>query len=414
MKIQISLKKRIFNPVYYPHLSDYSKRYEVYYGGAGSGKSVFIAQKLVYKAIQSQRKILVLRKVNSTTKNSTFSLLLKVLSDWKILSYCKVNKSDYSIVLPNGSQFLCMGLDDPEKLKSIAGITDAWMEEATEFTQDDFNQVDLRIREQVDNSQIMLSFNPVSKANWCYLNFFKPNEELEEFRSQCTIIQTTYKDNKFLPDNYIKTLQMMMATNPVYYKIYALGEFGSLDKLVYNNWQSYDFDHTKLKGKLCIGLDFGYINDPTAIVASIVNQEEKRIYIFQEMVEEGLLNDEIGRRIIDLGFKKSDIIADSAEQKSIEEIKRMGIPRIAAAAKGPDSVIHGINLVSEYEIVIHPSCVRTIEELQNYSWQKDKATNEYINKPVDKFNHCLDALRYSLQCLDIRPRLQTMSKDALF
>lgn len=92
----------------------------------------------------------------------------------------------------------------------------------------------------------------------------------------------------------------------------------------------------------------------------------------------------------------------------------MGIPRIAAAAKGPDSIIHGINLVSEYEIVVHPSCVRTIEELQNYSWQKDKATNEYINKPVDKFNHCLDALRYSLQCLDIRPRLQTMSKDALF
>jgi phage terminase large subunit len=412
--MEIRLKKKIFNPVYFPHLMDYSKRYEVYYGGAGSGKSVFIAQKLVYRALRSKRKILVLRKVNSTTKNSTFALLIKTLSDWKLINYCKVNKSDFTITLPNNSQFLCMGLDDPEKLKSIAGITDAWLEEATEFTQDDFNQVDLRIREQVDNSQIILSFNPVSKANWCYFNFFKPNEELEEFRSQCTIVQTTYKDNKFLPNNYIKTLQMMMATNPVYYKIYALGEFGSLDKLVYNNWQSYDFDHTKLKGKLCIGLDFGYVNDPTAIIASIVNQEDKRIYIFQEMVEEGLLNDEIGRKIIDLGFKKSDIIADSAEQKSIEEIKRMGIPRIAAAAKGPDSIIHGINHVSEYEIVVHPSCVRTIEELQNYSWQKDKATNEYINKPVDKFNHCLDALRYSLQCLDIRPRLQTMSKDALF
>lgn len=412
--MEIRLKKKIFNPVYFPHLMDYSKRYEVYYGGAGSGKSVFIAQKLVYRALRSKRKILVLRKVNSTTKNSTFALLIKTLSDWKLINYCKVNKSDFTITLPNNSQFLCMGLDDPEKLKSIAGITDAWLEEATEFTQDDFNQVDLRIREQVDNSQIILSFNPVSKANWCYFNFFKPNEELEEFRSQCTIVQTTYKDNKFLPNNYIKTLQMMMATNPVYYKIYALGEFGSLDKLVYNNWQSYDFDHTKLKGKLCIGLDFGYVNDPTAIIASIVNQEDKRIYIFQEVVEEGLLNDEIGRKIIDLGFKKSDIIADSAEQKSIEEIKRMGILRIAAAAKGPDSIIHGINLVSEYEIVVHPSCVRTIEELQNYSWQKDKATNEYINKPVDKFNHCLDALRYSLQCLDIRPRLQTMSKDALF
>ena len=411
--MKITLKKNLFNATYLPHLKDYSKRYEVYYGGAGSGKSKFIAQKLIYRAMQSQRTVLVLRKVNATTKNSTFKILQETLSDWKILPYCKINKSDFTIILPNGSQFLCMGLDDPEKIKSIAGITDAWMEEATEFTQDDFNQVDLRIRALVPNSQVILSFNPVSKANWAYLLFFKPNEELEEFRSGCTIVQTTFKDNKFLPENYVKQIQLMSATNPVYYKIYVEGEFGSLDKLVYNNWQSYDFDHTKLKGKLCVGLDFGYVNDPTAIIASIVNQEEKRIYIFQEMVEEGLLNDAIGRKIKDLGFRKSDIVADSAEQKSIEEIKRMGIPRIVPCAKGPDSIIHGISLVQEYEIVVHPSCVKTIEELQNYSWQKDKATNEYINKPVDKFNHCLDALRYSLQCLDIRPRLQTMSKDVL-
>lgn len=411
--MQITLKKRIFNSAYYPHLTDYSKRYEVYYGGAGSGKSKFISQKLVYRALRENRKILVLRKVNSTTKNSTFSLLISTLSDWKILPYCKVNKSDYTLTLPNGSQFLCMGLDDPEKLKSIAGITDAWMEEATEFTQDDFNQVDLRIRERVAQSQLILSFNPVSKANWCYLNFFKPNEELEEFRSKCTIVQTTYKDNRFLPDNYIESLRLLMATNPVYYKIYAEGEFGSLDKLVYQNWQSFEFDNTKLKGKLCLGLDFGYVNDPTALIASIVVPEENRIYVFDEWYAEGQLNDAIGQEIIRRGYKKSNIIADSAEQKSIEEIKRMGINRIVPCAKGPDSVIHGIGRIQEYEIIVHPRCEKTIEELQNYSWQKDKATNEYINKPVDKFNHCLDALRYSLQCLDDRQRLQTMSKDLL-
>lgn len=103
MTMEIRLNKKIFNPVYFPHLMDYSKRYEVYYGGAGSGKSVFIAQKLVYRALQSQRKILVLRKVNSTTKNSTFALLIKTLSDWKLINYCKVNKSDYTLILPNGS-----------------------------------------------------------------------------------------------------------------------------------------------------------------------------------------------------------------------------------------------------------------------------------------------------------------------
>ena len=167
--MKITLKKNLFNKSYLPYLTDYSKRYEIYYGGAGSGKSKYITQKLIFKCLKSKRKVLVLRKVNRTTKNSTFQLLLDTLSDWNIYDKCKVNKTDFSIQLPNGSCFICMGLDDQEKLKSIAGITDAWLEEATEFTQDDFNQVDLRIRERVDNSQIILSFNPVSKANWCFL-----------------------------------------------------------------------------------------------------------------------------------------------------------------------------------------------------------------------------------------------------
>lgn len=410
----ITLSKNIFNSVYYPHFRDYTKRYEIYYGGAGSGKSVFIAQKLVYRALTSRRKILVLRKVNSTTKNSTFALLVKTLSDWSILPYCKINKSDFSIVLPNGSCFLCMGLDDPEKLKSIAGITDAWLEEATEFTQDDFNQVDLRIRERVVQSQLILSFNPVSKANWCYLEFFKENPELNSFREQCTIVQTTYKDNRFLPDKYIEALQSLMATNPVYYKIYALGEFGSLDKLIYNNWQSFEFDHKKIKGTHCCGLDFGYTNDPTAFIACIVNEEEKRIYIYKEWGDTGYTNDEIASRIKDSGYAKSDIIADSAEQKSIEEIRRAGILKIKPAVKGPDSILFGISKIQQYELIVHPSCEQTISELQNYSWQKDKATNEYINKPVDRDNHFLDALRYSIQCIDNRKPLRVMDKNLLF
>lgn len=410
----ITLSKNIFNSVYYPHFRDYTKRYEIYYGGAGSGKSVFIAQKLVYRALTDRRKILVLRKVNSTTKNSTFALLVKTLSDWSILPYCKINKSDFSIVLPNGSCFLCMGLDDPEKLKSIAGITDAWLEEATEFTQDDFNQVDLRIRERVVQSQLILSFNPVSKANWCYLEFFKENPELNSFREQCTIVQTTYKDNRFLPDKYIEALQSLMATNPVYYRIYALGEFGSLDKLIYNNWQSFEFDHKKIKGTHCCGLDFGYTNDPTAFIACIVSEEEKRIYIYKEWGDTGYTNDEIASRIKDSGYAKSDIIADSAEQKSIEEIRRAGILKIKPAVKGPDSILFGISKIQQYELIVHPSCEQTISELQNYSWQKDKATNEYINKPVDRDNHFLDALRYAIQCIDNRKPLRVMDKNLLF
>ena len=413
--MKIIVHKTIFNDVYLPHLTDYEHRYEIYYGGAGSGKSFFVAQKLVFKALSERRKILVLRKVGRTTKNSTFQLIIDTLVQFKIKDKCKINKTDYSIELPNGSLFLCSGLDDPEKIKSITGLTDAWLEEATEFAQDDFNQIDLRIRDPfAQNQQIILSFNPVSKANWCYLQFFAENPELDAFREKIKIVKSNYLDNPHLPQQYIDSLLLLKNTNPVYYSIYALGDFGSLDKLVYSNWQTFEFNEKEIKGNLICGLDFGYTNDPTAFVAAIVVPEENRIYVFREWGGTGYLNDAIAAQIKDMGFAKSSIMADSAEQKSIDEIKRQGIQRIQPCAEGQGSILQGIQKLQQYELIIHPNCKEIINELQNYSWQKDKQTNEYINKPIDKFNHYLDALRYSLQCLDERTPLRTMDKNLLF
>ena len=411
----INVHKNIFNSVYLPYLEDFSTRFMIFYGGAGSGKSHFVAQRLVYKGLKSVRKILVLRKVNRTTKNSTFQLLLDTISQFGIYDKCSINRTDFSITLPNGTQFLCMGLDDPEKIKSITGLTDAWMEEATEFSMDDFSQVNLRIRHPTaDNQQIVLSFNPVSKANWCYLQFFADNPELAEFRKNVKIIHTNYLDNPHLPQDYVETLLQMKQTNEVYYKIYALGEFGSLDKLVYNNWQIMNFDETLIKGPLLCGLDFGYTNDPTRFIASILCEEENRIYVFKEWGGTGYLNDQIADKIKEMGFAKSIICADSAEQKSIDEIKRMGVTRIRPCVKGKGSILQGIQKVQQYELVVTPDCKNVIEELQNYSWKKDKDTNEYINEPIDDFNHCLDALRYSMQCVEARLPLTTIKKDLLF
>ena len=413
--MKLKIHKNIFAPVYLPYLEDWEKRYMVFYGGAGSGKSYAIAQILVYKALKSKRKILVLRKVNRTTKNSTFQLLLDTLDRFKILNLCNINKTDFSITLPTGSMFLCMGLDDPEKIKSITGLTDAWLEEATEFTLDDFSQVDLRIRDpKALHQQIYLSFNPVSRASWCYLHFFADNVELNDFRKEVKIIHTNYLDNPFLPQKYIDTLLLMKSRNEIYYKIYALGEFGSLDKLVYNNWQSYDFDIKSLKGIHLCGLDFGYTNDPTAFVSSILVEEERRIYVCEEWGGPGYLNDEIAAHLKGMGFNKSLIIADSAEQKSIDEIKKLGISRIKPCVKGQGSILQGIQKLQQYELIISPSCTHIIEELENYSWKKDKQTNEYINEPIDSWNHYLDALRYSIQCVDARNPLTTMKKDLLF
>lgn len=413
--MKINVHKSIFCPVYLPHLEPDGHRILLFYGGAGSGKSHFIAQRLVYKALKSVRKILVLRKVGKTVQQSTFDLLLSTLRQFGILDKCQINKTTWTITLPNGSIFLCTGLDDPEKIKSITGLTDAWLEEATEFTLDDFSQINLRVRHpKALNQEVVLSMNPVSKANWTYLQFFAENPNLEEFRKTVKIVHTNYLDNPFLPDSYIEFLLLMKATNEVYYKIYALGEFGSLDKLIYNNWQKMEFDKDKIKGQLLCGLDFGYTNDPTAFVAAILNEEENRIYIFKEWGGTGYLNDAIAQQIKDMGFAKSIIIADSAEQKSIEEIKRAGVSRIKPSVKGKGSILQGIQKLQQYELIVHPSCSNVIEELQNYCWKKDRATNEYVNEPVDNFNHYLDSLRYSLQCVDQKHQLTTMKKSTLF
>ena len=408
MNIQLNIKRKSFLPVYLPYVRDYKNRYEVYYGGAGSGKSVFIAQKLLIKACSSKRKILVIRKYGTSVRDSVYQLIIDMLKKWGLYNYCKINQSIFMITLPNGSVFLFKGLDDSEKIKSITDITDIWCEEATELSEEEFTQLDLRLRARIENLQIFVSFNPVSKANWVYNRWFSDKKVCDN----TLIIHTTYKDNHFLPKEYIDSLENTIKTNPTYYKIYVLGEFCSLEKLVYNNWKVEEFNHVDIKGQLLVGLDFGFVNDTAALIASILDEEHKRIYIFKEWGDTNKTNPELARIIKSLGFSKSVIIADSAEPKSIVEIKREGIPKIKESVKGKDSVIHGIQKLQQYELIVHPDCTETITEFENYSWKKDKKTGEYTNEPVDSFNHFLDALRYSIQSAD-KGKLKTMNKSKL-
>lgn len=406
MQINLKLDSRIFNPSYLPYLLDYDNRYEVYYGGAGSGKSHFVFQKIVIKALNQRRKVLVIRKVARTLKDSVFQMTLDTLTKFQLLDKCQINRTTYTIDFPNGSQFLFKGIDDGgEKIKSITNITDIVIEEATELVYDEFTQLDLRLRAKAPNLQIMLMFNPVSKVNWCYKHWFATGTPPDTM-----IIKTTYKDNKFLPQEYIKAIEALKDTNPTYYNIYALGEFCSLDKLVYNNWATGLPPEDRSKLMLLAGLDFGYINDASALIVSLLDEENKKIYVIDEAYKKGLLNDQLADVIIDKGIAKEVIIADSAEQKSIEEIKRCGVPRIKPAVKGQGSILQGIQKLQQYKIIVNPICAHIIEELQNYSWKKDKQSNEYINEPNDEYNHCLDALRYSLQCVDNYQKLKTMSK----
>ena len=403
--ITLNIHKSAFNEVYFPHLKDYKNRYEVYYGGAGSGKSVFVCQKLLIKACMSKRKVLIVRKYGTTLKDSVFDLVVNMLKKWGLYDPKMVNNTTYTITLPNGSVFLCKGLDDSEKIKSITDITDIWCEEATELAEDEYEQLDLRLRARAGDLQLIVSFNPVSKVNWVYRRWFGEHKSVDN----TMILHTTYKQNRFLPESYITALEKKAKTNYTYYKIYALGEFCTLDKLVFTNWKKQEFNHVDIEGELIIGLDFGFVNDTSALVASILTED--KLYIFREWGETGKTNQELANIIKSLGFSKSIIVADAAEKKSIEEIKRAGVTKIRACDKGKDSIIHGIDKLQNYEIIVHPSCEGIITEFENYSWQKDKATGLYINKPIDAFNHYIDALRYSLQCVGVK--IKTMSKSAL-
>lgn len=385
------LNKKAFNKWIYDIIDDYSNRIEVYYGGAGSGKSYGAFQKVLLKALKSKRRVLVVRKVGATLKVSVWALMLSLLNASGMYCFSKINKSDFEIELPNGSIFIFKGLDDPEKIKSITDITDIVIEEATELTEDEFTQLNLRLRPKENNPQIYMMFNPISKTNWVYNYFFCGNKP-----DNCLVISTTYKDNKFLSKDYCKELEKLKDRNPAYYRIYALGEFATLDKLVFPTYTTKIISDDEIKGlPRWIGLDFGYVNDPSAIVDGRIDTISKKIYVCGEYVRKGMLNDEIAETMINLGLAKDKSYGDSAEPKSIEEIRRNGV-NIEATVKGKDSIIHGIQWIGQYELVVDERCYKVREELDNYTWKKDKKTGEYINEPVDTFNHTIDAIRYGL------------------
>lgn len=396
IKIKIKNPSRVFNKHIYDKLTDYSTFTEIHYGGASSGKSHGVIQKVVFKSLQAwkyPRKVLFLRKVGSSVYDSIFEDVKQCLEAWGLLGACKVNNSAYRIELPNGAQFIFKGLDNPEKIKSIKGISDVVMEEASEFTLDDYTQLTLRLRDKKHpNKQIYLMFNPVSKVNWVYNAFFvkKPKNTV--------IYQTTYKDNRFLDEVTKENIEELAERNEAYYKIYALGEFATLDKLVFPKYKKQLLNKEELSHiPSDFGLDYGFINDPSAFMHVKIDEENKRLYIVEEYVKKGLTNDKIAGAIKALGYSKEIIRADSAEKKSNQELRNLDIPRVIDVIKGPGSVMQGIQYILQYEIIVDERCVKTIEELENYTWKKDRATNEYINEPVDSYNHCLDAVRYAVQ-----------------
>jgi phage terminase large subunit len=241
----------------------------------------------------------------------------------------------------------------------------------------------------------MLMFNPVSKANWVYGYFFEHGAPPETL-----VVHTTYRDNVRLPEAYVRSLLELEKRNPAYFRIYVLGEFATLDKLVFPVIEKRLIASEEMaEAYTWVGLDFGYTNDPTAITWGGFVPGVNRLLITGEYHKTGMTNDEIAEAVKSLGLAKEIIIADSAEPKSIEELRRLGLSRIKASVKGPDSVKVGLDRMQRCEIVVDERCVNTVEEFENYTWERDRKTGEYFNRPVDTYNHHIDSIRYGLQAV---------------
>lgn len=411
-QINLNLKKSLFNDVYFPLLLDYSKRYEIYYGGAGSGKSVHIAMKLIIKACNSKRKVLIVRKYATTLKDSVFQLIIDTLKKWKIYSYCKINLSTYTITLPNESVFLFKGMDDSEKIKSITDITDIWCEEATELQLDEYTQLDLRLRALTDNLQLFCSFNPVSKENWVFKKWFDTKANYDAANTM--ILKTTYKDNKFLPQSYINALEEKINSNPQYYKVYALGEFATLEGLVITNWRAQVFDAMSLAASGLehrAGIDLGWV-DKSAIIDSLYDKQNKTIYVFNEFYKSGCQLSELATAIRNMNLTKTKLYVDAAEPRSIQYFKSEGI-NAYPCAKGKDSVKAGLMFLQDNLIVVHPSCKSLIMELENFCYIRSKQTGEYTEDTTHEWSHAIDALRYGYSDIYTNKKLKTIDKTIL-
>ena len=395
--INLNISKQIFCPIYLPYLYDYSKRYNVYYGGRASGKTKFIMQKLLIKGLRERRTILLMRKQTTQLRDSVWKEMLQTISDFHLLDYFSINKTEFRITCKiNGTEFKCLGLDEPEKIKGFADISDVFMDEVTGFNKEDVELIDGTLRSPKFKLplQMYFAFNPISKANFVYTYFGFDTGIVPQ---NTFILKSTYLDNPFLGANVAERYEALKQRDYQRWQIEALGDFVSLDRLVFQNVKVEEFNHADIKGQLICGLDYGFVNDISAFVASLLDEENKKLYVFKIWGDTNKTNQELANIIKAMGFGKSVIIADCAEQKSIEEMRREGIIKIKPSVKGADSIIHGIQKLQQYEIIVHPDCEGIITEFQNYAWQKDKQSGEYINKPIDAFNHYIDALRYSLQ-----------------
>lgn len=408
MIVNLNLKKDLFAPKFYPLLTDYSHRWEVYLGSAGSGKSYFITQKIIYRCLTEQVRVLVCRRYGTTIRNTCFSLFKDILNKWKLTPYVKIRETDFNIKFPNGSEIIFTGLDEETKLLSLNNIGVIFIEEAFEVPQAIVEQLNLRLRGKVKNQQIMMAFNPISKNSWLFDFCNNPPDSY-------LFTHSTYKDNPFLTAEYVASLEELYKRNPAKARVFCDGEWGvNPDGLVLTNWTTQDFNPLDLAAKGYehrAGMDLGWV-DKTAIIDSLYDRKNKTIYVFNEFYKSGCQLSELVDALKDMNLTKTKVYVDAAEPRSIEYFRNNGI-NATACAKGKNSVKSGLMFLQDNRIVVHPSCRNFINELENFSYIQSKLTGEWTEDTTHEYSHAIDACRYGYSDIYTQTKLKTFDKSVL-
>ena len=383
------------------------KRYIVMKGSAGSGKSYDTAQNYILRLMQDKgRNLVAMRKSDITNRDSTFAELTgavyRMFGD-KADLYWKINTSPLQLTCrANGNKIIFRGMNDEkqrEKLKSITfqngKLTDVWLEEATEFTQADVEIIDDRLRGELPDGQfyqIRMTFNPVNKNHWIKKVFFDiadPNVLTHH---------STYLNNRFIDDAYRARMERRKLVDPEGYQIYGLGEWGEIGGLILQNWEVSEISQNLADyDDIAIGQDFGF-NHANAIL--LLGWKDDNIYILDEIYLFQKDTSEIIQEAIKHAIPTNKKMwCDSAEPDRIKMWKKAGYYRAEGVNKGGSkgSVKAQIDWLKQRNIYIHPHCVNTIKEIQQWKWRKDEKTGEYLDEPVPIMDDAMAALRYGVE-----------------
>ena len=349
------------------------KRITHHVGGTRSGKTYAILQYLIVKALQETQNITIVRRTVPSLKRSVIKDFKEIMIDLGIWSSDSYNISDRVYSFSNGSLISFVNTDDAEKLRGVKSDI-LFIDEASEQHEESYFQLSIRT-----SGEIILAYNPTVSP----YHFLRNMDDVEIFK-------TTYRDNPYLPESMVKEIEALQHKNPKYYQIYGLGEYTVNEKAVFQNFQIVEeFPHEhELLG---FGLDFGFSQDPTAMVA--VHRHHDMIYVRELMYDRALTTQDIIRKFDSLNIGRQDEIwADSAEPRLIEEIYRSGY-NIKPVKKGPDSISFGISVLQNFGICVDKNSTHLIDELYGYEYATDK-NGIVLDKPNGFNDHLIDALRY--------------------